>query len=1114
MVDRILVEELDRRKAEYKVIHPGQPHPNSRDYPNYVFLTERPSRDEGWVQRFYCNATRSAQDTYNQSISYADESVSTPIFIRSYLERRETYVALAKLSTFSGVVSIKVTNGGSGYLNAPTIGFSGGAGGNAAAIALVYRGAVVGVVVLVEGTNYTSAPTVIFTPVNGGSGAAATAQIQPTTCKLWSEKAERLEGDIHESLFLRVWRTYVTLPGASVVGHAYNEEGVKQTITEQTVQTPSSALSALALLDVSQEIIAKDTVLSRSRTTSLDNVSTQISYRIRPGGGLVKRTEVFPVDPTTKPTAATLVIKEVVEAIKDHQSRKITEALVAADGSALTDDEGYTVSKFDPLRQVWIYTTFKWVAQGTIGPARGSVYLSGYANDSWTKEGDLTDKVILAVEWTTIPLPRSELKPLGVQLPKIVSFTSLEIPVNDGDPFPPPYYGNGIDHNTVGILRHRQLTLPAKVIYTYHYGQLASLPRADRVISFTSKFLPITDNTIHPPVQVTRSDTLGLIEDIPASIPASYDPNDIFVGGPIAQRHWKSNIWEREVWLYSENLDPTQFAQHYAGLIFVATQQNDILLQPAKGGEVLYLRSASGAEATVVTIYGRLKGVLVEKKLTLSGTTELSTSPKEFDRVRHLRAHDDPEGVITLRGSGTPGVAYAEFTSVPTAGNTLTVGKTGTPKVYTFVAPSSGTITNVAKASLLQGESVTITLGSNNDRFWMSLDGTDTSAPANPGTLTKVDLSLVSTDAGVAGVLMAAIHAHVRYLATVSTNVVTVTALPLAAISFAETVVNAGFTTAVTVAGSDILDNQVRTTTGLTGSAITLAEVDDNLEAAVNQDTITASTSGKYAATAINPDVTAAQDADNTALVRFDDKTHAPESQAWTLSQTGTSMTLTAFITGVDGPTIATLNPANATPYNRHAYRDVILSAPEIIAGEPENATPNVPATVNLTSDPMLSPVASGAFLRIAARGGPALPASYQLKRNSTVTITIASPGVVTWTAHPLVNGNQISFTTTGTLPTGLVAGTTYYVVNKAANTFELSATEGGSSINTSGTQSGVHTASGWANGAVTLPNIGGGNVYEIALTENDLEYIRVKVNNLAGEEDRAVHVELIWAVL
>lgn len=80
-------------------------------------------------------------------------------------------------------------------------------------------------------------------------------------------------------------------------------------------------------------------------------------------------------------------------------------------------------------------------------------------------------------------------------------------------------------------------------------------------------------------------------------------------------------------------------------------------------------------------------------------------------------------------------------------------------------------------------------------------------------------------------------------------------------------------------------------------------------------------------------------------------------------------------------------------------------------------------------------------------------------RSKSIVTITIASPGVVTWTANGLTNGSTVKFTTTGALPTGIVAGTTYYIVNQATNSFQISATQGGTAINTTGSQSGVHTA-------------------------------------------------------
>ena len=76
-----------------------------------------------------------------------------------------------------------------------------------------------------------------------------------------------------------------------------------------------------------------------------------------------------------------------------------------------------------------------------------------------------------------------------------------------------------------------------------------------------------------------------------------------------------------------------------------------------------------------------------------------------------------------------------------------------------------------------------------------------------------------------------------------------------------------------------------------------------------------------------------------------------------------------------------------------------------------------------------------------------------------TVTMTIASPCVVTWAGHGLAENTPILFTTTGALPTGITAGVTYYVKSPTTDTFNLAATAGGAAINTSGSQSGTHTA-------------------------------------------------------
>ena len=73
-----------------------------------------------------------------------------------------------------------------------------------------------------------------------------------------------------------------------------------------------------------------------------------------------------------------------------------------------------------------------------------------------------------------------------------------------------------------------------------------------------------------------------------------------------------------------------------------------------------------------------------------------------------------------------------------------------------------------------------------------------------------------------------------------------------------------------------------------------------------------------------------------------------------------------------------------------------------------------------------------------------------------TATITIASPAVVTSTVL-YTEGAAIKFSTTGALPTGITAGTTYYAFNVDGLTFQL-LDAAGAVVNTSGSQSGTQS--------------------------------------------------------
>jgi microcystin-dependent protein len=124
----------------------------------------------------------------------------------------------------------------------------------------------------------------------------------------------------------------------------------------------------------------------------------------------------------------------------------------------------------------------------------------------------------------------------------------------------------------------------------------------------------------------------------------------------------------------------------------------------------------------------------------------------------------------------------------------------------------------------------------------------------------------------------------------------------------------------------------------------------------------------------------------------------------------------------------------------------------------------------NIQDDPaMIGEIRQVAFNRVpanflAASGGTRSRTTFaalyaQLVVSSTVTISNASPAVVAWTGNQLQNNDPILLTTTGGLPTGLATATKYYVRGLSGNNFNLSATPGGTPINTSSAGTGVQTA-------------------------------------------------------
>ena len=103
-----------------------------------------------------------------------------------------------------------------------------------------------------------------------------------------------------------------------------------------------------------------------------------------------------------------------------------------------------------------------------------------------------------------------------------------------------------------------------------------------------------------------------------------------------------------------------------------------------------------------------------------------------------------------------------------------------------------------------------------------------------------------------------------------------------------------------------------------------------------------------------------------------------------------------------------------------------------------------------------------GQDLVFGYRGGPLYYwNAYIGTRPKSFTITIATPGVMTLGSGSLIDGTAVVLESTGTLPTGLTIGTTYYVGGASGSTCKLATSYAnalaGTFITTSGTQSGTH---------------------------------------------------------
>jgi hypothetical protein len=113
----------------------------------------------------------------------------------------------------------------------------------------------------------------------------------------------------------------------------------------------------------------------------------------------------------------------------------------------------------------------------------------------------------------------------------------------------------------------------------------------------------------------------------------------------------------------------------------------------------------------------------------------------------------------------------------------------------------------------------------------------------------------------------------------------------------------------------------------------------------------------------------------------------------------------------------------------------------------------------NYGEDLLFGPRGGGLYYWTAAAGVTTRGVNLNTT-GGTVTITIASPAVVTLT-NVLPLGTAVKFGTTGALPTGITAGTTYYIYNPSIDGYVVQLQDAnGNVVNTTGSQSGVQSIS------------------------------------------------------
>ncbi len=592
--------------------------------------------------------------------------------------------AAATATAAGGLVTVlSLSDGGTGYSSAPTVTISGN-GTGATATATLTGTSVSSLTITNAGSGY-SAATVAFSGGGAGTGATAVVVLQDQGCLLTEETIVPAPGDMG-AVYDRVTRVYTTLPGPWVYDYQSYERGL-------FLRTARRRVVPTALPGTVSGVIFSDKVRQLSTTEA-----EQVIVSLVTSDGSTAASG-FPIHTTERkdPTGVTIFTDHFIAPRTYDLPSTYTVGVTSTEWfQPNTDGVGYTSTPYSPKRYV------------VDGRSRAV--------------GEGSDNKVVEIDYCRKPDASVRDVKISYIFPALFSYNDIgSIPNDYQGRYQPPWPIGDDQPNGYSFTDHRVAIYAAREFTTYSIGRREGLPPTFSVTTpgKASKFFKglIPDRCIHPPI--SSSETLPdgsvvIIEDIPSSTPASYDPRSILVA-EAEEEQWHGEIYRQRVVLISESLplknfpDPTSEGYYRANAPFKATPA--ISISGSRNGKKVFARlvSSTGGTGTevnpltsntnwTVRIYGRVqagqKTVDVTENIIAKPTPDsASTSTNSWLTIRAVMlANSKPTRTdsIQICEPVDPDNAFLEFLSNPVDGKKLKIGKVGSEVMYEWKSSFSG----------------------------------------------------------------------------------------------------------------------------------------------------------------------------------------------------------------------------------------------------------------------------------------------------------------------------------------------------------------------------------------------------------------------------------------